>query len=148
MPGALEWGWRIVNDQDRLGTLRPVASAGPGADPITLEERTPGFATTYIRGYLSPSDGMNITWGIENILDKEYLEHLSLRLPASGPFARTAGACHLESHPTPESNLSIDIWAFARDCWSTTFRRASSIRTFRLTVFLLQVTSPLGGVEL
>jgi len=85
---GLEWGWRIVNDQDRLGSLRPVP--GGGDTPIPLEVRTPGFTTTYIRGYLSPSEGINITAGIENILDKRYLEHLSLRLPAAGGFSQTA----------------------------------------------------------
>lgn len=84
---GMEWGWRIVNDQDRLGTLRSVA--GGGGAPISLETQTPGFATTYVRGYFSPSDGMNITAGIENILDKRYIEHLSLRLPAANGFAAT-----------------------------------------------------------
>lgn len=85
---GMEFGCRIVNDQDRLGTVRPVSGAGTGA--IQLEAQTPGFTTAYIRGYVSPSDNVNITAGVENLFDKEYLEHLSLRLPAGNGFPQTS----------------------------------------------------------
>ncbi len=84
---GFESGVRMVARQDRLGTLRPVA--GGGNTPITLETPTPGFATAYIRGYFSPSDGINFTGGIENLFNKNYLEHLSLRLPATPDFVQT-----------------------------------------------------------
>ena len=77
-----EWGWRLVDAQNDLGTLRPVQAAG--VDPIRLEESTPGFAVSYIRGYISPSDGVNLTMGVENLFDRNYFEHLNLRLPAQG----------------------------------------------------------------
>lgn len=76
---GLETGLRIVNDQDRLGTLRPVQGA---TDLVGLESRTPGFSTAYIRAYARPTDRVSITCGIENLFDKTYHEHLNLRLPA------------------------------------------------------------------
>ena len=76
-------------NQDRLGTVRPVSGAGPSATPIQLETETPGFTVAYVRGYLIPSDGINITFGIENLFDKNYYEHLNLRLPAQGAFPET-----------------------------------------------------------
>ncbi|TWU21992.1 vitamin B12/cobalamin outer membrane transporter [Novipirellula artificiosorum] len=87
---GLEWGWRIVDNQDRLGTLRPVPASGSTV-PIPLETDTPGFATSYLRGYLRPRDHVNITAGIENLFDRNYYEHLNLRLPAdpANDFAQT-----------------------------------------------------------
>jgi outer membrane receptor protein involved in Fe transport len=72
----------MVANQDRLGTVRPVGGAGAGADAIRLETETPGFVTAYIRGYFSPSDGLSFTYGVENLFDRNYYEHLNLRLPA------------------------------------------------------------------
>ncbi|TWT82308.1 Vitamin B12 transporter BtuB [Planctomycetes bacterium CA13] len=87
---GLEWGWRIVDNQDRLGTLRPVPASGSDV-PIELETPTPGFATSYLRGYLRPTDNVNITAGVENLFDRNYYEHLNLRLPtdAANGFAQT-----------------------------------------------------------
>lgn len=79
-PWGLEWGWRIVGSQDRLASLRPVT--GGGTTAIPLETRTPSFATSYLRGFLRPRDNISITGGIENMFDRNYFEHLSLRLPA------------------------------------------------------------------
>lgn len=89
---GFEWGWRIVNDQDRLASFRAVNDALP---PVSLETRTPGFATSYLRGYLRPNDRWSFTGGIENMFDRNYYEHLNLRLPAQdvanpdGDFAQT-----------------------------------------------------------
>jgi hypothetical protein len=85
---GVEWGWRIVDNQDRLGTMRPVPNSG-STDPIRLETETPGFATSYIRGYLRPSQRVSITGGIENLFDRNYFEHLNLRLPEDGGFDET-----------------------------------------------------------
>lgn len=79
---GLEWGWRIVDNQDRLASYRPTAAAGPGAPAIELETATPGFTTSYLRSYLRPNDTVSITAGVENLFDKNYFEHLNLRLPA------------------------------------------------------------------
>lgn len=83
---GLEWGFRLVARQDRLGTLRP---AQGGTHPIPLESSTPGFGTSYLRGFLRPSNRTTVTAGIENLFNKTYFEHLDLRLPASGRFGNT-----------------------------------------------------------
>jgi len=76
---GFETGWRIVDNQDRLASLRSVNDA---LDPVQLETETPGFATAYVRGFYRPSDRWSFTGGIENLFDRNYYEHLSLRLPA------------------------------------------------------------------
>ncbi len=83
---GLEWGWQIVDNQDRLGTLR---AAGTGNDPIPLESDTPGYAVSYLRGFLNASDRVSLTGGVENLFDRNYYEHLSLRLPATANFGNT-----------------------------------------------------------
>lgn len=83
---GIEWGWRIVDDQDRLARLRPVNGAG---DTIALETATPGFATSYLRSYYKPNDRVSITGGAQNLFDRNYFEHLNLRLPAQDTFGQT-----------------------------------------------------------
>ncbi|WP_197231622.1 hypothetical protein [Novipirellula artificiosorum] len=74
----------------RFLRLRPVPASGSTV-PIPLETDTPGFATSYLRGYLRPRDHVNITAGVENLFDRNYYEHLNLRLPAdpANDFAQT-----------------------------------------------------------
>lgn len=76
---GLEWGLRMVDNQDRLGTLRPVA---PVTSPVELETATPGFTTSYLRAFFRPTNNVNVTLGAENLFDNNYFEHLNLRLPA------------------------------------------------------------------
>ncbi|TWU44059.1 Vitamin B12 transporter BtuB [Novipirellula aureliae] len=83
---GLEWGLRMAARQDRLGTLRSVQD---GLPPVTLETETPGFGVSYLRGYLRPSDRVSITGGIDNLFDKNYYEHLNLRLPADDTYGPT-----------------------------------------------------------
>jgi iron complex outermembrane receptor protein len=76
---GLEFGVRIVDNQDRLGTLR---LNGPGPlPPVVLEQPTPGFTTAYLRGYYHLADEVQLVCGVENLCDRNYLEHLDLRLP-------------------------------------------------------------------
>ncbi|TWU01993.1 TonB-dependent receptor [Neorhodopirellula pilleata] len=81
---GFETGWRIVDNQDRLASLRSVNNALP---PVALETETPGFATAYLRGFYRPNDRWSFTGGIENLFDRNYYEHLSLRLPAEDNIA-------------------------------------------------------------
>ncbi len=74
---ALEFFGRIVDDQDRLGGLR----SGPNI--ATVEQATPGFTVWHLRGYWAASRNIRLTAGVENLFDRNYLEHLDLRLPAS-----------------------------------------------------------------
>ena len=84
---GLEYGARIVNDQDRLGALR-IGTANV-VDIIELEERTPGFAVLHVRGYWNATDSLNFVAGVDNLNDRNYLEHLNLRLPDDGNFTGT-----------------------------------------------------------
>ncbi len=83
---GLEWGFRMVDNQDRLATLRSVA---PAEAPIELETATPGFTTSYLRGYFRPTKNVSFTYGADNLFDNNYYEHLNLRLPAEGSFSQT-----------------------------------------------------------
>jgi iron complex outermembrane recepter protein len=80
-----EWGLdtnvRVVSSQNRLGVIRRVTGQQ------TVETFTPYFATVNIRGYWNPSPNVSFVGGVENLLDRNYLEHLDLRLPGSPPFA-------------------------------------------------------------
>ncbi|MEM6473656.1 MAG: TonB-dependent receptor, partial [Planctomycetota bacterium] len=91
-----------VDNQDRLGTLRGVQPAG---DPIELETATPGFTTSYLRGYYRPTQNVSFTYGADNLFDNNYFEHLNLRLPAEGSFAETVV---LSPGLTPYFGIEID----------------------------------------
>jgi iron complex outermembrane receptor protein len=75
---ALEVFARVVDNQDRIGILRV------GSSQTTLravEEPTPGFTTCNLRGYLNVTRNLHLASGIDNVFDRTYIEHLSLRLP-------------------------------------------------------------------
>ncbi len=80
--GGKRWGSeffaRIVDDQDQLGVLRVTNTQVTD----TFELRTPGFTVYNIRGYYNVNDNFNIIGGVDNLFDKQYLEHLDLRLAA------------------------------------------------------------------
>jgi iron complex outermembrane recepter protein len=97
---GLDFGSRIVDDQDRLGGLR--IGTTTVVDVIPLELPTPGFAVFHLRGYWNLTPGLRVVAGIDNLLDRGYLEHLNLRLPDQGPFVRTAV---LEPGITPFANV-------------------------------------------
>jgi len=82
-PGGETWGIelgaRVVDNQDRLGTFRQVA---PLTGIVPVELPTGGFTTAYLRGYYNVSERLNFIAGIDNLFDRNYLEHLDLRLPA------------------------------------------------------------------
>ena len=46
---GLEWGFRLVARQNRLGFLRE--GLAPNTTSIPVETITPGFVTSYMRGY-------------------------------------------------------------------------------------------------
>lgn len=82
--GGRYWGVeffaRIVDNQDRLGTIRQ------GQGVSILEQPTPGFTVWELRSYYNVTDNLSITGGIHNVFDRTYLEHLDLRLPADVGF--------------------------------------------------------------
>jgi outer membrane receptor protein involved in Fe transport len=83
-----ELGARLVDGQDRLAYLRRVSV--PGIEQ--LEARTPGFTVFYLRGYWNVTDQLNLVAGVDNLFDRNYLEHLNLRLPpdSANGFPETA----------------------------------------------------------
>jgi iron complex outermembrane recepter protein len=80
-----EVGERMVTAQNRLGEILILDV------PQVVEERTPGFATTYIRTYYNWSKDMKLVAGIDNVFNRSYQEHLDLRLlgPAGFPAPAT-----------------------------------------------------------
>ncbi|MCS7470751.1 TonB-dependent receptor [Stieleria sp. ICT_E10.1] len=103
---GVEWGLRMVDNQDRLATLRTVP---PATGVVTLESATPGFTTSYLRGYIRPTNNVNITMGVENLFDNNYYEHLNLRLPAQqlpqSPYGQTVV---LSPGITPYFGIEVD----------------------------------------
>jgi outer membrane receptor for ferrienterochelin and colicin len=81
-----EFGVRMVDRQHREALFRPVA---PAVALIPVEVETPGFTTAYIRGFYNLNDDINLVGGVENLLDRTYVEHLDLRLPDQGAFRNT-----------------------------------------------------------
>ena len=71
---SVEFAARIVDNQDRLGTVR-----SSGGTEI-IEEETPGFTVWHLRSYYNYSRDLTFTAGIENLFDRNYQEHLDLRL--------------------------------------------------------------------
>lgn len=78
---GIEWGWRIVDAQNRVGTLRNNLFDLPFYQAV--ETPTGGFATSYIRSYYNYSKNLHFIAGIDNLFDRNYVEHLDNRLGAS-----------------------------------------------------------------
>jgi iron complex outermembrane receptor protein len=76
---GLEWGFRFVAAQDRIGFLRDNLLNDTTSIPV--ESATPSFYTSYVRGYYNLTPQLNLVGGIDNLFDRTYIEHLDLRLP-------------------------------------------------------------------
>ncbi len=67
---ATRWGVevyaRVVDSQARVATS-------------LLESPTPGFTVWDLRGFIRPSEHLQISAGVENFTDKQYFEHLDYR---------------------------------------------------------------------
>ncbi len=78
MNGGRRWGIecaaRIVDTQDRLGTIRLLGA------PTVVEEQTPGFNVWHLHGYFNCTKRLRLVAGIDNLFDTNYQEHLDLRL--------------------------------------------------------------------
>lgn len=84
---GVDFGARIVNNQDRLGALRIGTTSV--VDVIPLELPTAGFSVFHLRGYWNVTKNLHIVGGIDNLFDRNYLQHLNLRLPDQPPFVGT-----------------------------------------------------------
>ena len=75
---GVELGMRMVDRQNRAGVIRNINDFN---SLIPIEQITAGFTTVDLRSYYNYSQNVRLTMGIENLFDKNYLEHLDLRLP-------------------------------------------------------------------
>jgi len=62
--GWLELGGRFVAEQDRVDERFP-------------EDRTPGHAVFHLRAGLGVGENVRLELGVENLLDREYHDHLT-----------------------------------------------------------------------
>jgi iron complex outermembrane receptor protein len=81
----VEFGARMVDGQHRFASLRAVGLP----TTIPLETPTPGFTVFYLRGTYRANDQLRIAGGIDNLFDRNYLEHLSLRYAPQGAIPAT-----------------------------------------------------------
>jgi outer membrane receptor protein involved in Fe transport len=86
---GVEWGFRLVARQNRIGFLRDGLQS---TTTIAVETPTAGFYTSYIRAYYNLTRDLHLVGGVDNLFDRTYLEHLDLRLrgPAQTPGGVTA----------------------------------------------------------
>ena len=85
---GVEFGVRMVDRQDRIGWLRQ----GQLGQEFSVEEVTPGFTISYLRGYVNVTENLHVYAGVENLFDRTYIEHLDLRLPQDTVGSRTFDA--------------------------------------------------------
>ena len=88
---GIEVAVRMVAAQDRLGAIHG------DEGPITVEERTPGFALCNLRAYYNYTKKLSLVAGVENLFNRNYQEHLDLRL--TGP---RGGA---QAFPLPDTRV-------------------------------------------
>lgn len=78
--GGKQWGLEtfatITREQNRPGIIR---NDDPSAPLVQVEQRTGGWTTYNLRGYWNASPNLMLAGGINNIFNKNYIEHLSLR---------------------------------------------------------------------
>jgi outer membrane receptor protein involved in Fe transport len=91
----IELAARIVANQNRLGAVHSDFFPGGYA---TIEEATPGFSVWHISGYWNYTKNLKLVAGIDNIFNRNYQEHLDLRL--SGPVGYPAGTTRVLSPGT------------------------------------------------
>ncbi len=84
---GLEWGVRLVARQNRIGYLRDDFGNTPTS--VAVESPTAGFVTSYMRGYYNLSQQLHLVGGIDNMFNRNYIEHLDLRL--QGPPVTPGG---------------------------------------------------------
>ena len=75
---GIEFFGRLVDDQHRLAAIRNASGFGTSI----VEAPTPSFTVWHLRGLWEAREGLQFTAGVDNLFDRNYLEHLDLRLPA------------------------------------------------------------------
>lgn len=86
--GGQRWGVelaaRAVAHQFRLGTLRVGEPESPLGLREVVEQPTGGFTVWNLRSYYNMTERLSVVLGINNVFDRNYIEHLSLRFPQQG----------------------------------------------------------------
>ena len=94
--------------QDQPGAIREPYPNPTGA--VTVEEPTPGFVVCNLRGYYNYSKNLSFVGGINNLFDKNYQEHLDLRL--TGPEGTSSqGVTYRVLEPGISPYMGIN-WTF------------------------------------
>lgn len=87
--GGNRWGVellaRAVARQFRLGTLRVGEPESDSGLRQIVEQPTGGFTVWNLRSYYNMTERLSVVLGINNVFDRNYIEHLSLRFPQQGP---------------------------------------------------------------
>lgn len=78
--GGNRWGLEgyatMTREQNRPGVIR---NDNPTMPLVQVEQRTGGWTTFNMRGYWNVSQRLMVSGGINNIANRNYIEHLSLR---------------------------------------------------------------------
>lgn len=87
---GMEFFATITRKQNRAGVIRvtdvPV-NAATGAGLTQIEVPTPGWTTWNLRGYWNVKRNLLISGGINNMFNKSYIQHLSLRTYPTAVFS-------------------------------------------------------------
>lgn len=87
---GMEFFATMTRKQNRAGVIRvtdvPV-NAATGAGLTQIEVPTPGWTTWNLRGYWNVKRNLLISGGINNVFNKSYIQHLSLRTYPTAVFS-------------------------------------------------------------
>lgn len=82
---GMEFGARVAADRSFSGRS---ATCSPEQRPSLLARRntnSPATPVSFIRGFYNVTDNLFFTAGVDNLFDRNYYDHLSLRLPPTEP---------------------------------------------------------------
>ncbi|MEI8372015.1 MAG: TonB-dependent receptor [Planctomycetota bacterium] len=81
---GIEPSLRLVADQNHVGAIR----SPDITNTVIVEEVTPSFVVCNLRGYYNYTKNLSIVGGVDNVFNKNYQEHLDLRLngPQGTPY--------------------------------------------------------------
>lgn len=102
---GIEFFARVVDNQDRVAYIRQ----GVSGAVAQLEQATPGFTTFNVRAYYNWTPQMHLIAGIDNMFDRNYLEHLDTRLGPQDPIGTFPSLYNFRPGFTPYAGFE---WVF------------------------------------